>query len=37
LIAVANKLLGQAFGVLKSGNPYDPEYEKNLTWVAKNA
>ncbi len=37
LIAVANKLLRQAFGVLKSGNPYDPEYEKNLTWVAKNA
>ncbi len=37
LIAVANKLIRQAFGVLKSGKPYDPDHANNLTLVAKNA
>ncbi|KAA0259208.1 IS110 family transposase [Deferribacter autotrophicus] len=36
IIAVANKLIRQIFGVLKSGRPYDPNYLENLTRVAKN-
>jgi len=34
---VAIKLIRQVFGVLKSGKPYDPDHEKKLTLVAKNA
>ncbi|KAA0256985.1 IS110 family transposase [Deferribacter autotrophicus] len=37
LIAVANKLIRQAFGILKSGKPYDPDYHAGLTHSAKNA
>ncbi|KAA0257072.1 IS110 family transposase [Deferribacter autotrophicus] len=36
IIAVANKLIRQIFGVLKNGRPYDPEYLKNLTEVTEN-
>ena len=37
LIAVANKLIRQAFGILKSGKPYNANYLENLTLVEKNA
>ena len=30
LIAVCNKLLKQAFSIVKSGLPYDPEYKSTL-------
>lgn len=30
LVAIAHKLLRQAFGVVKSGNPYDPNYLEKL-------
>jgi hypothetical protein len=31
LIAVCNKLLKQAFAIVKSGIPYQPDYTKILT------
>ncbi len=37
LIAVTNKLIRQAFGILKSGKPYNANYLENLTLVEKNA
>jgi len=30
MVAAANKLLKQAFGVLKSGQPFNPNYVKNI-------
>lgn len=35
LIAIANKLIRQAFGVLKSGKPYDPNHTEKLTLETK--
>ena len=31
LIAVSNKLIRQAFGIAKSGIPYDPMYKSKLS------
>jgi len=30
MVAAANKLLRQAFGVLKSGQPFNPNYVRNI-------